>query len=83
MSTTRRTFLMGSFALLAAGAHQTREAHHTVGVLMSQSVNVDPSYPAFVETLQALVTNNIATFDSCCGPRTGSWIVCPRWPRSS
>lgn len=39
---------------LAIDAQQTGRAHHTVGVLMPQPVKVDPSYPAFVETLHLL-----------------------------
>ena len=41
-------------APFAVEAQQTGQAHHTVGVLMPQSANIDPSYPAFVEALQLL-----------------------------
>lgn len=39
---------------LAIDAQQTDRAPHTVGILMPQRLNVDPSYPTFVETLHLL-----------------------------
>ena len=41
-------------APLAVEAQQAGQADHTVGVLMPQSVHVDPSYAAFLETLRLL-----------------------------